>query len=75
MTAEEAAEWGKPLSFEKVWATPAETDRKYAETAEITGGLPAQPERNIDRVSNNPGGLNQRSGSQIETVYNFPVFL
>jgi alpha-glucosidase (family GH31 glycosyl hydrolase) len=32
MTAEEAAEWGKTLSFEKVWAMFAETDRKMEET-------------------------------------------
>jgi molecular chaperone GrpE (heat shock protein) len=31
MTAEEAAEWGKTLSFEKVWAALMETDRKFAE--------------------------------------------
>jgi prefoldin subunit 5 len=45
MTAEEAAEWGKSLSFEKVWAIIVEseekldrffreTDRKFAEAAE-----------------------------------------
>jgi hypothetical protein len=27
MTAEEAAEWGKSLSFEKIWAAFQETDR------------------------------------------------
>ncbi|MDR2097928.1 MAG: hypothetical protein LBP37_05345, partial [Spirochaetaceae bacterium] len=34
MTAEQAAEWGKTLSFEKVWAMFAETDRKIAAAAE-----------------------------------------
>ncbi|MDR0585494.1 MAG: hypothetical protein LBG57_14265 [Treponema sp.] len=62
MTAEEAIEWGKPLSFEKVWAMFAETDRKYAETVEIirevgrkqakTEELLAQQKKNIDQVSN-----------------------
>jgi hypothetical protein len=31
MTAEEAAEWGKTLSFEKVWAAMIESDRKFIE--------------------------------------------
>jgi hypothetical protein len=34
MTAEEAAEWGKTLSFEKVWAALMETDRIVKENAE-----------------------------------------
>ncbi|MDR1257551.1 MAG: hypothetical protein LBJ86_07385 [Spirochaetaceae bacterium] len=29
MTAEQAAEWGKSLSFEKVWAALMETDRQF----------------------------------------------
>jgi hypothetical protein len=33
MTAAEAAEWGKTLSFEKVWAAIMETDKKMAEAA------------------------------------------
>jgi hypothetical protein len=32
MTAEQATEWGKTLSFEKVWAMFAETDRKMEES-------------------------------------------
>jgi regulator of replication initiation timing len=32
MTAEEAAELGKTLNFEKVWAAFTETDRKFMET-------------------------------------------
>jgi hypothetical protein len=39
MTAEEAAEWVKPLSFEKVRAMFAETDRRMAESrAKMSGG-------------------------------------
>jgi predicted RecB family endonuclease len=34
MTAQEAAEWGKTLSFETVWATIQEVGRKQAEVAE-----------------------------------------
>jgi hypothetical protein len=34
MTAAEAAEWGKSLSFEKVWAALMETDRIVKENAE-----------------------------------------
>jgi hypothetical protein len=64
MTAEEAAERGKTLSFEKVWAMFEETDRKYAETA----ALIAQLERNVDRVTGNVGGLNRSMGELIETL-------
>ncbi|MDR1637208.1 MAG: hypothetical protein LBR93_07705 [Treponema sp.] len=34
MTAEQAAEWGKTLSFEKVWAAFMETDKKFVEIGE-----------------------------------------
>ncbi|MDR0709208.1 MAG: hypothetical protein LBF77_03975 [Spirochaetaceae bacterium] len=34
MTAEQAAEWGKTLDFEKVWAVMMETNRKLTESAE-----------------------------------------
>jgi predicted RecB family endonuclease len=45
MTAEEAAERGKDLSFEKVWAMFAETDRKMAETERFLKEQFAQNER------------------------------
>jgi hypothetical protein len=78
MTAEEAAEWGKSLSFEKVWAALmenreqfAETDRKFAETdrkfAESAKQL-AQLEKTVERVSNNVGGLNRSVGELVETL-------
>jgi uncharacterized coiled-coil protein SlyX len=56
MTAEEAAEWGKTLSFEKVWAAFVETDRRMAETdrkmAETDKRIDALGEK-IDRVTEN----------------------
>jgi uncharacterized coiled-coil protein SlyX len=48
MTAQEAAEWGKTLDFEKVWAMFAEIGRKQAKNEELL----AQQGKNIDRVSN-----------------------
>jgi hypothetical protein len=39
MTAEQAAEWGKSLSFEKVWAALMETDRQIKELSKNIGGL------------------------------------
>jgi hypothetical protein len=59
MTAEEAAERGKNLSFEKVWALFEETDRKYAEVA----ALMAQMEKNIDRFHNENISMN-RAGEE-----------
>jgi F0F1-type ATP synthase membrane subunit b/b' len=56
MTAEEAAEWGKTLSFEKVWAaitaidrqiaeSRAEADRQRAENARLIAEARAETER------------------------------
>jgi hypothetical protein len=64
MTAEQAAEWGKSLSFEKVWATLQEVGRKQAETAAQL----AQLEQTVERVSSNVGGLNRSMGELIETL-------
>ncbi|MDR0706510.1 MAG: hypothetical protein LBF60_01355 [Treponema sp.] len=47
MTAEQAAEWGKSLSFEKVWAMFAETDRKMAESRAEADRKMAETERKI----------------------------
>ncbi|MDR1175522.1 MAG: hypothetical protein LBK83_08655 [Treponema sp.] len=78
MTAQEAAEWGKTLSFEKVWAMFAESDQRHAETVEIVREvgrrqaenekLLAQLEKNVDRVTGNVGGLNRSLGELIETL-------
>jgi hypothetical protein len=78
MTAEQAAEWGKSLSFEKVWAAFQETDRKFQETdrqfketdrkiAESAEQL-ARLEKNLDRMGINVGGLNRSLGELIETL-------
>jgi hypothetical protein len=62
MTAEEAAERGKSLSFEKIWAAFQETDRQFKETdrkiAESAKQL-TQLEKNLDRMGINVGGLNR----------------
>jgi hypothetical protein len=75
MTAEQAAEWGKSLNFEKVWALIvkseekldrlfSETDQKFAESAEQLARL----EKTVERVSNNVGGLNRSVGELVETL-------
>jgi hypothetical protein len=64
MTAEEAAERGKALSFEKVWAMFEEADRRQAETEKLM----AQLEKTVERVTGNVGGLNRSMGELIETL-------
>jgi hypothetical protein len=50
MTAEQAAEWGKTLSFEKVWAMFAETDRKMAESRAETERFLKESRAETDRI-------------------------
>jgi predicted AAA+ superfamily ATPase len=64
MTAQEALDRSKNLDFEKVWAMFAETDRKFAESAEQLTRL----EKTVERVSNNVGGLNGSIGELVETL-------
>jgi hypothetical protein len=71
MTAEQAAEWGKSLNFEKVWADLMknrqqfkETGRRFAESAEQLTRL----EKNLDRMGLNADGLNRSLGELIETL-------
>ena len=71
MTAEEAAEWGKTLSFEKVWAALMEnreqqkkTDEQLRETQKVV----AETSRKVDKVAANVGGLNRSMGELIETL-------
>jgi flagellar biosynthesis GTPase FlhF len=47
MTAEEAAEWGKTLSFEKVWAVITENDRQMVEARVETERKMAETEKKI----------------------------
>jgi len=68
MTAEEAAEAAKGLTFEKVWAALMETrqniDRMSAENAARSKKLDKQ----IDKMTKNLGGLNRSMGELIETL-------
>ncbi|MDR2053642.1 MAG: hypothetical protein LBP80_09530 [Treponema sp.] len=78
MTAQEAAEWGKTLNFEKVWAMFAESGQRQTETEKLLIQLEKNIDRvsneisqlgkNIDRVSNNVGGLNRSMGELVETL-------
>jgi hypothetical protein len=69
MTAEEAAEWGKTLSFEKVWAALMENRRQFRETdrklAESAAQL-AQLEKTVERVSKEVDVLDCSLGELIE---------
>lgn len=82
MTAEQAAERGKTLSFEKVWAMFEEADRRHAETERSMKESSAEVDRRfaetqkelaligkkLDRVCDNVGGLNRSVGDLIETL-------
>lgn len=65
MTAQEAAEWGKTLNFEKVWAIFADIGQRQAKTDEQLTRL----EKTVARVSENVGGLNGSMGDLIETLF------
>jgi hypothetical protein len=64
MTAQEAAEWGKTLTFETVWATLT----KMGETVNRMGEKVDKMADKVDRVSENVGGLNRSVGELIETL-------
>ncbi|MCL1837304.1 MAG: hypothetical protein FWG46_07145 [Treponema sp.] len=57
MTAQEAAEWGKTLSFETVWAIITKMGEKVDKMAD-----------KVDRVTENVGGLNRSVGELVETL-------
>ena len=57
MTAQEAIEWGKTLSFETVWATITKMGERIDKMSE-----------RVDRVCINVGGLNRSLGELIETL-------
>jgi hypothetical protein len=65
MTAQEAAEWGKTLNFEKVWAIFADIGQRQAKTDEQLTRL----EKTVARVSENVGGLNGSMGDLVETLF------
>jgi len=82
MTAAEAAEWGKTLSFETVWASlmrmEKEVNEKFKETGEYLKEVGERVDRStenidkmgekVDRVCANVGGLNRSLGALIETL-------
>jgi hypothetical protein len=61
MTAREAAEWGKTLNFEKVWAIFAEIGQKQTKTDKNLDRL----EKNIERVSNEIRDVNRSSTERL----------
>jgi hypothetical protein len=64
MTAQEAAEWGKTLDFETVWATIIKLGEKIDKTAETVNKMAEK----VDRVTENVGGLNRSVGELVETL-------
>jgi hypothetical protein len=64
MTAQEAAEWGKTLNFETVWAAIMKLEEKIDLNEEKFN----KTMEKIDRVTANVGGLNRSLGELIETL-------
>ena len=64
MTAAEAAEWGKTLNFETVWAAIMKLEEKIDLNEEKFN----KTMEKIDRVTANVGGLNRSLGELIETL-------
>ena len=64
MTAEEAAEWGKTLTFEKVWAALMESKQQIDKNAKEMAEL----KKTVERVTKNVGGLNRSVGELVETL-------
>jgi hypothetical protein len=79
MTAQEAAEQGKSLDFEKVWAIFADIGQRQAKTDEQikeigrrqakTDEQLTRLEKTVARVSENVGGLNGSMGDLVETLF------
>jgi hypothetical protein len=78
MTAEQAREAAKGLTFEDVWAVVMETSATVKKTAEEGAEMSKRIDRvtanvdrvtaNVDRVTVNVGGLNRSLGELIETL-------
>ena len=71
MTAEEAAEWGKTLSFEKVWAALMKYELGLEESKKLidkNAKEMAELKKTVDRVTKNVGGLNRSVGELVETL-------
>jgi len=58
MTVQEAAEWGKTLDFPTVWAALMETRERQEKT-----------DRQIEKIGQQLGGLNNSMGELIETLF------
>ncbi|MDR1626120.1 MAG: hypothetical protein LBT33_06225 [Spirochaetia bacterium] len=79
MTAQEAAEQAKGLTFEKIWAIfqevgqkQAETDRQFKETNrqfKETAEQLSRLEKTVERIGVNVGGLNGSVGDLVETLF------
>jgi hypothetical protein len=64
MTAQEAVEWGKTLSFETVWAMLTRLGERVDRASKTVDRMC----KRVDRVTANVGGLNRSIGELIETL-------
>ena len=69
MTAEQAIEAAKGLTFEKVWAMQMEDRRKMDELRQRMDESWQRMEKNIADLSKNIGGLGNSLGDFIETMF------
>jgi hypothetical protein len=79
MTAQEAREWGKTISFESVWALLTKLGERVDRTSERVDRTSETVDRmcervdkmaeKVDRVTGNVGGLNESMGELIETLF------
>ncbi|MDR3191712.1 MAG: hypothetical protein LBT87_01460 [Treponema sp.] len=68
LTAAEAAEAAKDLSFEKVWAMFQETDKQIKELSKEADRRRVETDRQIKELSKNIGGLNNAFGKWAEEM-------
>ncbi|MDR1257299.1 MAG: hypothetical protein LBJ86_06090 [Spirochaetaceae bacterium] len=68
MTAAEAAEWGKSLSFEKVWAALMETDKKFAESAAQIKAMSAEAAERSAETDRQIKAMSMETDRQIKAM-------
>jgi hypothetical protein len=68
MTVEQAIEWGKTLSFEKVWAMFAETDQKFVEAAEQFKEIGRKQAENAEQSKKTDEQLKELGRKQAENA-------
>ncbi|MDR2095481.1 MAG: hypothetical protein LBP76_08180 [Treponema sp.] len=68
MTAEEAAEAARGLTFEKVWAMFQETDKRIDKRSKNIEERLAETDRMIKELSRNIGGVNNSLGKWMEEM-------